>query len=56
VGQPRDENPEAAFAVYDTTTGETQLKRTGYNIEKVIEDMHSAHLPDKLGLRLRLGL
>jgi len=30
--------------------------RTGYNIEKVIEDMHSAHLPDKLGLRLRLGL
>ncbi|MDD1745359.1 MAG: metallophosphatase family protein [Candidatus Methanoperedens sp.] len=56
VGQPRDENPEAAFAVYDTATGETQLKRTGYNIEKVIEDMHSAHLPDKLGLRLRLGL
>ena len=56
VGQPRDENPEAAFAVFDTATGEIELHRTSYDIEKVIEDMRKAHLPDKLGLRLRYGL
>ncbi len=56
VGQPRDENPDAAFAVFDTAKGEVKLHRTSYDVEKVIEDMHSAHLPDKLGLRLRLGL
>lgn len=56
VGQPRDENPDSAFAVYNSATGEIKLHRTSYDIEKVIEDMHSAHLPDKLGLRLRFGL
>jgi len=56
VGQPRDENPDAAFAVYDTMTNVARLKRINYDFEKVIEDMHNAHLPDKLGLRLRYGL
>ncbi len=56
VGQPRDENPNAAFAVYDTSTGEVTLHRTNYDVEKVIEDMKRAHLPDKLSLRLRFGL
>lgn len=56
VGQPRDENPDAAFVVYDTATNVVKLKRKNYDVEKVIEDMHNAHLPDKLGLRLRYGL
>ena len=56
VGQPRDADPNAAFAVLDTVSGEVELKRTGYDIEKVIEDMQAAHLPENLGLRLRLGL
>ncbi len=56
VGQPRDENPNAAFAVYDTSTGEVKLLRACYDIERVIEDMNRAHLPDKLSLRLRFGL
>jgi putative phosphoesterase len=56
VGQPRDENPESAFAVFDTAREEVTLHRTSYDVEKVIEDMHSAHLPDRLGLRLRFGL
>lgn len=56
VGQPRDENPDAAFAVFDTAKGEVKLHRTSYDIEKVIKDMQNAHLPDKLGMRLRLGL
>ena len=56
VGQPRDENPKAAFAVLDTASGKVELERTSYDIEKVAEDIFSAHLPETLGLRLRLGL
>ena len=55
VGQPRDGNPDAAFAVLDTASGKIDLKRISYDIEKVIEDMLAAHLPEKLALRLRIG-
>jgi len=34
VGQPRDGNPDASFAVLDTVTREIELKRTKYDIEK----------------------
>jgi putative phosphoesterase len=56
VGQPRDENPDAAFAILDTDSGEADLHRTSYDIEKVIDDIISTPLPQVLGLRLRLGL
>ncbi len=55
VGQPRDRNPDAAFAVLDTASGKVELKRVSYDIEKVIEDMLAAHLPENLALRLRVG-
>jgi len=55
VGQPRDENPASAFAVFDTVSGKIQLKRIRYDVEKVIEDMLAAHLPEKLAFRLRTG-
>ncbi|MCX9010986.1 MAG: metallophosphoesterase family protein [Candidatus Methanoperedens sp.] len=55
VGQPRDGDPRAAFAVLDTESGEVKLQRTGYDIEKVIEDMLAAHLPEELAFRLRIG-
>ena len=55
VGQPRDGNPDSAFAVLDTGSGKIELKRISYDIEKVIEDMLAAHLPEKLALRLRTG-
>ena len=56
VGQPRDEDPSAAFAVLDAISGEIKLRRASYDIEKLIEDLLSEHLPETLGLRLRLGL
>ncbi|MFZ3060428.1 MAG: YfcE family phosphodiesterase [Candidatus Methanoperedens sp.] len=56
VGQPRDGNPDSAFAVLDTESGKIELKRISYDIEKVIGDMLAAHLPEKLALRLRVGL
>jgi putative phosphoesterase len=55
VGQPRDGNPKAAFAVLDTGSGKIELERISYDIEKVVEDMLAAHLPEKLALRLRIG-
>ncbi|SNQ62791.1 metallophosphoesterase family protein [Candidatus Methanoperedens nitratireducens] len=55
VGQPRDGDPRAAFAVLDTETGKIRLERASYDIEKVIEDMLVAHLPEKLAFRLRAG-
>ncbi len=55
VGQPRDGNPDAAFAILDTASGKVELKRVSYDIEKVIEDMLAANLPEKLALRLRIG-
>lgn len=55
VGQPRDGNPDAAYAVLDTASGKVELKRVSYDIEKVIEDMLAAHLPEKLAFRLRIG-
>lgn len=55
VGQPRDGNPDAAFAVLDTASGKIELKRASYDIEKVIEDLLAAHLPEKLAFRLRAG-
>jgi putative phosphoesterase len=56
VGQPRDENPASAFAILDTHTKLVEIKRTGYDIEKVIEDMLKTYLPEKLALRLRDGV
>jgi len=56
VGQPRDQDPASAFAILDTDTKRIELKRTEYEIEKVIEDMRKAHLPELLALRLRDGV
>ena len=55
VGQPRDGNPDASFAVLDTVTRKIEHKRTKYDVEKVIQDMLEAHLPEELAYRLRAG-
>jgi len=56
VGQPRDKDPASAIAILDTDTKRVELKRTGYDIEKVIEDMRKTYLPDNIALRLRYGV
>jgi putative phosphoesterase len=56
VGQPRDQDPASAFAILDTDTKRVELKRTGYDIEKVIEDMRKTYLPEELAFRLRDGI
>jgi predicted phosphodiesterase len=55
VGQPRDENPQAAYAVYDTDEKKIWVKRVDYDIEGAITAIEKEGLPAILGERLRLG-
>jgi putative phosphoesterase len=51
VGQPRDES-SAAYATLDTETLEVDLRRTGYDIWKVVEEIENSGLPPGTGDRL----
>ena len=55
VGQPRDRDPRASCAVYDTDTKVMQLKRYRYDIDAVVAKVKRAGLPVALGERLRVG-
>ena len=56
VGQPRDRDPRASFAVYDSNRGEVQLHRLDYPIEKAQERIRAADLPEILAERLSVGI
>ena len=55
VGQPRDNDERAAYAVVDTESKEADLRRTEYDIESVIEEVNEEGLPKRTGERLRRG-
>ena len=55
VGQPRDRDPRACCAIYDTETRTMQLRRYRYDVEAVVSKVQDAGLPIELGARLRLG-
>lgn len=55
VGQPRDENPEAAYALYDDERGVLTFLRTPYDIASAARKIRSAGLPDFLARRLEFG-
>lgn len=56
VGQPRDENPLTAYALYDSETRKASIRRVPYDIEAEVERIAAAGLPPVLGERLRLGV
>jgi predicted phosphodiesterase len=56
VGQPRDENPNTGYAVYDTTARRAWITRLDYDIELEADRIRRAGLPDVLAERLRLGI
>ncbi len=56
VGQPRDVNEQAAYAIYDDETGEIELRRVHYEIEKAALQMKEAGLPDSMYARLWRGV
>ncbi len=55
VGQPRDRNPAAAYAILDTDRNEIAYQRTPYNVEKAAAKIHAAGLPQMLAARLFIG-
>jgi diadenosine tetraphosphatase ApaH/serine/threonine PP2A family protein phosphatase len=55
VGQPRDGDPRAAYAVYDTESGLLRHVRVAYDVEAAQERILSAGLPPFLASRLATG-
>ncbi|WP_336326638.1 metallophosphoesterase family protein [Halovenus sp. HT40] len=55
VGQPRDGDPRAAYAVLDLDAMEVTEHRVEYDIERVQEAVREAGLPDQIADRLDKG-
>ena len=55
VGQPRDRDPRAAYAIYDTDGHIWEPRRVEYNIPEVQQRIREAHLPEKHAIRLAEG-
>jgi diadenosine tetraphosphatase ApaH/serine/threonine PP2A family protein phosphatase len=55
VGQPRDGNPAASYALLDTKKAEITYRRVPYDIEATVAKIRKAGLPDSLADRLRKG-
>lgn len=55
VGQPRDGDPRASFAVIDTETRRIAIRRIPYDIATATRKIREAGLPEVLADRLELG-
>ena len=55
VGQPRDGNPRAAFATFDSEQNELVLRRIDYPVDSAQRKIVGAGLPGALADRLSLG-
>jgi len=55
VGQPRDNDPRAAFVLYDTETRRAEIRRVPYDIEAAARKIMDARLPDENADRLYAG-
>ena len=55
VGQPRDGDPDAAYAVLETSEPAVDLRRVSYDVDQVIEAVDRAGLPLRTGERLIRG-
>jgi len=55
VGQPRDGNPEAAFAIVDLATPAVRFQRVAYDIPATQAKIREAGLPEMEAARLALG-
>jgi predicted phosphodiesterase len=55
IGQPRDTDPRAGFAIADLENGIVEFWRISYDINSVQQRMLAAHLPEPLALRLQVG-
>ena len=56
MGQPRDRNARASFAVYDSDARTVKFHRVEYDIEETKRKIIEAGLPPALAERLSLGI
>lgn len=55
IGQPRDGDPRAAFALYDSDARAVTFYRVPYDIPAAQEKIFRAGLPERLAIRLEEG-
>ncbi|MFO0875880.1 MAG: metallophosphoesterase family protein [Gemmataceae bacterium] len=55
VGQPRDGDPRAAFALWDRRGNRVSFHRVEYSVEMAMRAVFQAGLPEDLGRRLEIG-
>ncbi|MCU0226429.1 MAG: metallophosphatase family protein [Bryobacterales bacterium] len=55
VGQPRDQDPRAAYAVYDSANRLFHMHRVAYEVEVTQRKILDAGLPERLAFRLAHG-
>jgi diadenosine tetraphosphatase ApaH/serine/threonine PP2A family protein phosphatase len=56
VGQPRDANPQAMYAVFDTQNAQLTFHRIPYDFQAAAAAIRRAGLPDFFAARLGLGV
>jgi diadenosine tetraphosphatase ApaH/serine/threonine PP2A family protein phosphatase len=56
VGQPRDRNPRASYAIFDSEERTVTFDRVPYDVRTTRRKILKAGLPPILGERLLLGL
>ncbi len=56
VGQPRDRNERASYAIYDADEGRVEIRRVSYDIALAAEQMKDAGLPEAMYARLWMGV
>ncbi|MFH1185861.1 MAG: metallophosphoesterase family protein [Chloroflexota bacterium] len=55
VGQPRDRDPRAAYAIFDSLDKTWEARRADYDVAVVQKRIHDAGLPPRHALRLAEG-
>lgn len=55
VGQPRDGDPRAAFALWDRRASAVSFHRVVYDVDRTLRDLRDRGLPEPLSRRLRTG-
>ena len=55
VGQPRDGDPRAAYALYEPKTRQVSFRRLEYDVAAAQARIRQAGLPERLAERLAVG-
>ncbi len=56
VGQPRDRNPAAAYALFDSRSEQLTFHRVAYDARAAADTIRAAGLPESLAYRIEQGI